>query len=290
MRVVVIEDGDDTEEYTHIEDEDEEVQPLPVVEVTCPFPYPNPYPEGTRYKWCGFCDRKFRSELGINQHMRADHPKKLGKKEASEKNLETIQCSLCNFSRKCGSMKHGWDVLREHRKNEHKEEEVKKEEAKRAKLRLKREEELQKAKADVILCRSCDFQADPLYWRDSMKKHMKEEHENQEELVILQFSDEVEGERYSCRLCSQSTSSYHPPYRNTKVLRKHLKMKHGIGRAPLPCPVCGMLRGSSGLKRSGSLDILCFHCSVAACNSSKLKVTNSGLAGVADKMLSLLDF
>ena len=40
-----------------------------------------------------------------------------------------------------------------------------------------------------------------------------------------------------------------------------------------------MLRGSSGLKRSGSLDILCFHCSVAACNSSKLKVTDSGQAG-----------
>ena len=41
------------------------------------------------------------------------------------------------------------------------------------------------------------------------------------------------------------TTIRHPPYRNSEVLRKHLKKKHGIGRAPLPCPVCSRLMGSS---------------------------------------------
>ena len=41
------------------------------------------------------------------------------------------------------------------------------------------------------------------------------------------------------------TTIRHPPYRNSEVLRKHLKKKHGIGRAPLPCPVCSRLMSSS---------------------------------------------
>ena len=189
MNVVVIEDEDEVEEYTHLEDEDEEVQPLPLVGVTCPFPYPNPYPKGVHYKWCDFCDGKFRTEDGIKRHMLADHPTQKRKKETVDESLTTIQCSLCNFSKKVKA-RNARENLKRHMKKEHKEEEAEKEAAKRAKLRLKREVELQKAKAGVILCRSCDFQADPLSWRKSMKKHMEEEHENQVGLLILQFSDE----------------------------------------------------------------------------------------------------
>jgi len=240
MRVVVIEDED---EDTHPEDhEDEEVQPLPVVEVTCPFPYPNPYPKGVRYKWCEFCDKKFRTETRLSRHMRADHPKQ---SRTSDDSLTTVQCSLCNFSRKVKKTSAPRMRLYHHMKKEHKEEEAQKQEVLEAKLRLKREEELQKAKAGVILCRSCDFQANPLSWRKSIKKHMKEEHENEVGLLILQFSDEVEGGKYSCRLCSKFTSSWHPPYRNSEVLMRHLKRKHGIGRAPLPCPVCAKLTSST---------------------------------------------
>jgi len=257
MRVVVIEDEEEIEENTHLEDdEDEEVQPLPLVEVTCRFPYPNPYPKGVRYKWCDFCDRKFHTENGIRRHMLADHPKQNRKKEIEDENRTTIdenrttiQCSLCNFSSKT-SLKYAREALKRHMQKEHKEEEAQKQEAERAKLRMKREEELQKAKAGVILCRSCHFQANPLSWRNSMKKHMEEEHENQVGLLILQFSDEVEGGKYSCRLCSRYTSSLHPPYRNSEVLRQHLKRKHGVGRAPLPCPVCAKLVGhTASLKR-----------------------------------------
>ena len=253
MRVVVVEDEvDEMEQYTPLEDdEDEEVQPLPVIEVRCPFPYPNPYPKGVRYKWCDFCDKKFHTEEGIKRHMQAEHPKESRKKEATDRSFPIVQCSLCNKSLKVkytGKYK-GQTALWYHMKKEHKEELAQRREAKEAKVRLKKEEELQKAKADVILCRSCDFQANPLNWRASMKKHMEEEHDNQVGLLILQFSDEVEGGKYSCRLCSRSTSSWHPPYRNSEILRQHLKRKYGIGRAPLPCPVCDKLvRSSASLK------------------------------------------
>ena len=233
------------------DDEDEEVQPLPVFVVTCPFPYdPTPnIPKGLRYKWCDLCNKKFHTEGGLRRHMRADHPKE----KKTDENLPTVQCSLCNVTLKVKSQgkykRDGRGVLKYHMQKEHKEEEAKEREAKEAKLRLKREEELQKAKAEVILCRSCDFQANPLCWRRSMKKHMEEEHGNQVGLLILQFSDEMEGGKYSCRLCPRSTSSSHPPYRNSESLRQHLKRKHGIGRDPLPCPVCDKLvRSSASLK------------------------------------------
>jgi len=250
MRVVVIEDEvDEVEQYTHLEDdEDEEVQPLPVIEVTCPFPYPNPYPKGVRYKWCDFCDKKYHTEEGIKTHMRAEHLKESRKKEATDESFPIVQCSICNISLKV-TYKRKYDTLRNHMQKEHKEELAQRREAKEAKVRLKKEEELQKAKAEVILCRSCDFQANPLCWRASMKKHMEEEHDNEVGLLILQFSDVVEGGKYSCRLCSRSTSSFHPPYRNGEILRQHLKRRHGIGRAPLPCPVCDKLvRSSASMK------------------------------------------
>ena len=247
MRVVVIEDEEEEmEECSHLEDdEDEEVQPLPVVEVTCPFPYPNPYPKGVRYKWCDFCERKFTTDSRMRKHILVEHPKQNVRKKTADESVPTIQCSLCNFSREVKHQKHGYNVLKHHMQMEHKEEETQRKEAKRAEIRLKREEALQKAKAGVMLCRSCDFQANPLWWRTSMKRHMEEEHENQVGLLILQFSDELEDGKYSCRLCSR-----HPPYRNSEVLRKHLKRKHGVGRAPLPCPVCAkLMRGSTALKK-----------------------------------------
>jgi len=252
MRVIDNE-VDELELYKQQEDdEDEEVQPLPVVEVTCPFPYPDPtpnIPKGLRYKWCDLCNKKFHTQGGVSRHKRAEHPKESRKEETADENLPTVQCSLCNLTLKVKSQGDGRGVLNNHMQKEHKEEETKRREAKQAKLRLKRGEELQKAKAEVILCRSCDFQANPLCWRSSMKKHMEEEHGNQVGLLILQFSDEMERGKYSCRLCSRSTSSPHPPYSNSEILRQHLKRKHGIGRPPLPCPVCDKLvRSSASLK------------------------------------------
>ena len=146
------------------DDEDEEVQPNPLVVVACPFPYRDPtpnIPKGLRYKWCDLCNKKFHTEGGVSRHKRAEHPKESRKEETADENLPTVQCSLCNLTLKVKSHGDGRGVLKYHMQKEHKEEEAKQREAKEAKLRLKREEELHKAKAEVILCRSCDFQANP---------------------------------------------------------------------------------------------------------------------------------
>ena len=208
--MAVVEEEEETEECAQLEDaqDEEEVQPLPVVEVTFPFTYPNPYPKGVHYKWCDYCDTKFRTEDGLRNHMQVKHNKYRNKasREIANESLPPLQCSLCDFKVKIGSVKYPPGAMQHHMRKKHKEEEAQRQEAKRARLRLLREEELQKAKAGVILCRSCDFQANPLGWRASMKKHMKEEHDNQAELLIIQFSDEADGGKYSCRLCSRKQS------------------------------------------------------------------------------------
>ena len=104
--------------------------------------------------------------------------------------------------------------------------------------------------------------ADPLYWKEDMKRHMEEEHGNQADLLILLFSDQVpilnqpwykivtsiipvEGGKYSCTMCKNyhiiftwgdSTVSAKPLSRY-KVLS--ITVKRNIP-PPSPYPVSSM--------------------------------------------------
>ena len=138
--------------------------------------------------------------------MRADHPKK-DKKGIEDRELMTAaekedsdivaerKCPYCPFkiySNDRPERKSSVGVqMYYHVSTKHKEELKEKQEAERARRNQKKEEKRQKVKANMILCRICDFQADPLYWKEDMKRHMEEEHGNQADLLIRQFSDQV---------------------------------------------------------------------------------------------------
>ena len=197
------------EELAHLESvEGEDVVPMPII-VVQPTSLANvhcPWPKGLKYKWCDWCNNHYRTQKGLDQHMRADHPKQDIKRikdrelmTAAEKEDSDIvaerKCPYCPFKIYSNDRPERktplGDQMYYHVSTKHKEELKEKQEAERARRNQKKEEKRQKVKANMILCRICDFQADPLYWKEDMKRHMEEEHGNQADLLIRQFSDQV---------------------------------------------------------------------------------------------------